>query len=316
MIQDELPEGLQYVSSLPEMHVAAGNHLSYKIPTLAAGSDKVITVKVKPTKTGPFDHAAMVRFESGCRSRTRVLEPKLKVDVVANPSTGKVLKGQPVEFKVTVTNLGDGPARNVSIQAKLTPGLRHDVGSKNDDPVLYEIPLAELLPGRSEHLDTFVADAVIGGQQSCTVTAKSPDVVFVKEDAEMVSTIAVVVPQLELHVLGPDSRFTDTIADYEVALKNPGTAAARKIRLTVTLPPRRGWSASLRPMRASTQRRASSRGASTRSRTGRESRFRFTCGWAGWAFMKCWPSPAATASSTPRTSSTRTSSACPTSTWS
>ena len=69
-IDDELPDGLKYVSSLPEMLNTAESHLSYKIPTLAAGSVKVFTVKVKPTKIGPFDHAATVRFETGCRSRT------------------------------------------------------------------------------------------------------------------------------------------------------------------------------------------------------------------------------------------------------
>ena len=72
-----------------------------------------------------------------------MLKPKLKVDVIANPTVGKVLKGQPVEFKVTVTNLGDGPARNIAIQAKLSPGLRHDAGRKNDDPILYELTLPD-----------------------------------------------------------------------------------------------------------------------------------------------------------------------------
>ncbi len=235
-IQDELAEGLKYVSSQPTMTVAHESHLSFRIPTLAAGSDKVFSVKVRPTKTGPFDHTATVRFETGCRSRTRVLEPKLKVDVVANPTTGKVLKGQPVEFKVTVTNLGDGPARNVAIQAKLTPGLRHEAGSKNDDPVLYELMLPELMPGHTEKLDTLVADAVVGGDQGCTVKATSNDVVFVEADALVTKTIAVVEPKLELHVDGPAERFTDTIADYDVTVQNPGTAAARKIRLTTTLP--------------------------------------------------------------------------------
>ena len=177
-----------------------------------------------------------MRFETGCRSRTRVLQPKLKVDVVANPTTGKVLKGQPVEFKVTVSNLGDGPARNVAIQAKLTTGLRHEAGSKSDDPILYELTLPELMPGRSEKLETLVADAVVGGEQGCTVSAKSPDVDFIKEEAEVTKTISVVEPKLKLTLEGPEQRYTDTIADYQVILENPGTAAARKIRLVATLP--------------------------------------------------------------------------------
>jgi uncharacterized repeat protein (TIGR01451 family) len=235
-VQDELPEGLQYISSQPEMHVTADSHLSLRINNLPAGSDRVITIRVKPTKTGPFDHAATVRFETGCKSRTRVLEPKLKVDIIANPTVAKVLKGQSVEFKVTITNTGDGPARNVAIQAKLSAGLRHESGQRSDEQMLYELSLPELMPGQSEKLDPLVADAVVGGDQTCTVVAKSPDVIFIKEDAENTKTISVVEPKLKLTLKGPDSRYTETIGDYEIMLENPGTAPARRLRVLATLP--------------------------------------------------------------------------------
>jgi len=235
-VDDELPEGLQYVSSQPDMHPTGGQHLIFRINTLPAGSDRVVTIKVKPTKTGPFDHAATVRFETGCKSRTRVLEPKLKVDIIANPTVGKVLKGQSVEFQVSIQNTGDGPARNVAIQAKLSPGLKHESGPRGDEQMLYELTLPELGPGATEKLDPLVADAIGGGEQNCTVTAHSPDVVFNKDEAENTKSIAVVEPQLKLTLDGPESRYTDTVADYKITLENPGTAPARKIRVLATLP--------------------------------------------------------------------------------
>jgi uncharacterized repeat protein (TIGR01451 family) len=235
-IQDELPEGLQYISSQPDMTVAADSHLSYRIPTLQAGSEKVLTLRVKPTRAVPFDHAATVRFETGCKSRTRVLEPKLKVDVVASPTNGKVLKGQVVEFKVSIQNTGSGPARNVAIQAKLSAGLRHESGQHSEDPMVYELTLPELAPGAVEKLDPLVADAIVGGEQSCNVVAKSPDVVSNKDDNEVTKVIAVVEPKVKLTLKAPDSRYTDTVADYEITVENPGTASARKIRVVATLP--------------------------------------------------------------------------------
>jgi uncharacterized repeat protein (TIGR01451 family) len=235
-VHDELPDGLQYVASQPEMHVTGDSHLSLRINTLPAGSDRVITIRVKPTQPGSYDHAATVRFETGCKSRTRVLEPKLKVDVVANPTVGKVLKGQSVEFKVSVTNNGTGPARNVAIQAKLTPGLRHESGGRGDEQMLYELTLPDLMPGQTERLDPLVADAIGGGEQGCTVTAKSDDVVFSKNDAEVTKSVTVVEPKVKLTLKGPDSRYTDTVADYEITLDNPGSAPARKLRVLVTLP--------------------------------------------------------------------------------
>jgi uncharacterized repeat protein (TIGR01451 family) len=236
-VDDELPEGLRYLSSIPEMTVTdGGQHLSLKIPTLPAGQDKVITIKVQPTKTGPFDHTATVHFETGCRSRTRVLEPKLKVEIIANPSVGKVLKGQQVEFSVSIQNTGDGIAKNVAIQAKFSRGLKHESGPRGDEQLLYELTLNELGPGATEKLDPLVADATEGGEQFCTVTARSPDVEHVPADAEITKKIEVVEPKLKLAIDGPDQRYTDTIADYKLTLENPGTAPARKVRLLATLP--------------------------------------------------------------------------------
>ena len=236
-VDDELHENLKFVSSLPEMTVSGGGqHLSCVLSTLPGGSDRVITIKVIPTKTGPFDHAATVRFETGCKSRTLVLEPKLKVDIIANPTVGKVLKGQQVEFHISIHNTGDGPARNVAIQAKLSKGLKHESGPRGEEQMLYELSLPELLPNAIEKLDPLVADAILGGEQSCTVTASSDDVVSNKDEAVNVKKIEVVEPKLKLALDGPDQRFTDTVADYKVTVENPGSAPARKVRVLVTLP--------------------------------------------------------------------------------
>ena len=102
--------------------------------------------------------------------------------------------------------------------------------------MMYEITIPVIGPGRTETLDALVADALVGGEQSCTVTAKSDDVVFKKEDGQITKTVKVVEPKLKLTLNGPDSRYTDTIADYELILENPGTAPARKVRIQATLP--------------------------------------------------------------------------------
>ncbi len=102
--------------------------------------------------------------------------------------------------------------------------------------MLYELTLPELGPGATEKLDPLVADAILGGEQSCTVTASSDDVVSNKDEAENVKKIEVVEPKLKLTLDGPDQRFTDTVADYTITLENPGTAPARKVRILATLP--------------------------------------------------------------------------------
>jgi len=235
MVRDELPAGLTFVSSQPEAQRVGDSHLSWRISTLPAGSDRVILLKVKPSKTdGALDHAATVTFQTGSKATSRVLRPRLKLEVVQTPTEGKVLKNKTAEFRIAVTNSGNGPARNVTVKAKLSPGLRHDTGERNEDNS-FELPIQELGPGQREDLDPLTVEAIQGGAQSCTVTTTSDDVDPDKESAEAIRYLDVVEPKLKMTLTGPDKRYTDTVATYAITLENPGTASARNVKVLATL---------------------------------------------------------------------------------
>ena len=112
--------------------------------------------------------------------------------------------------------------------------MRHDTGERNEDNS-FELPLQELGPGQREDLDPLTVEAIQGGEQSCTITATSDDVDIDKESAEVIRHLEVVEPKLKMTLTGPDKRFTDTIATYAIALENPGTAAARNVKVLATL---------------------------------------------------------------------------------
>lgn len=232
VVRDNLPPNLTFVSSQPEA-TRVDSVLTWHLGDVPAGSERVVSLSVKPTGTGSFDHAATVTMAAGARARTTVREPKIKVEQSAN--TSKVLRGQPVSFKIAITNPGDGPARNVTVQAKLSPGLRHESGEPNEQN-LFEQTIDLIGPGETFTLDTLVADTVAGGEQSCVVVASSPDVVAGSPEAKSVQVVNVVEPKLNLKVSGPKDRYTDTIAAYEIVLENPGTAAAKNVRVVATLP--------------------------------------------------------------------------------
>ena len=103
-----------------------------------------IVLKVVATSTKACEHAATVTAKTGSRANTIVQEPKLKVEATSTP--GRVLKGSPVTFQIAVHNPGTGPARNVTVQAKLSSGLR--LGS--DDIV--EQTISEIGPGQRVEL--------------------------------------------------------------------------------------------------------------------------------------------------------------------
>ena len=163
---------------------------------------------------------------AGSKSRTTVREPKLKVEQTA--TSGKVLKGQPVTFKITISNPGDGPARNVVVQAKLSPGLRHESGEPNDQN-LFEQTLDQIEPHQRVVLDALVADTLLAGEQTCVVVAQSTDVTTSRDDARSVATVTVIEPKLKVTIAGDEKRFTDTIATYTITVENPGTATAHNV---------------------------------------------------------------------------------------
>ncbi|MFO0891022.1 MAG: hypothetical protein U0790_17995 [Isosphaeraceae bacterium] len=235
IVRDELPPGLAFVSSQPEAQKVGDSLLSWRISTLPAASDRVILLKVKPTKAGgALDHGATVTFTAGSKATSRVLRPRLKLEVVQVPAEGKVLKNRTAEFRIAVTNIGDGPARNVLVQAKLSPGLRHDTGEHNEDNS-FELPLSELAAGQREDLDPLTLDAIQGGEQWCKISATSNDVDFDKESAEVIRTLHVVEPKLKMTLSAPESCITDAVAKYSIVLENTGDAPAKNVKVLATL---------------------------------------------------------------------------------
>ena len=193
VVRDELPAVLSFVSSQPPPDDTRGQMLTWELGTLAANSERPLIVIAKPTQTGSFDHGATVTMSAGGKSRTLVQEPKLKVEQTVKNS--KVLKGGQAEFDIVVSNPGTGPARNVVVQAKLSQGLHHEQG----DHIEQKFDVIE--PGKPIQLDPLIADAKSGGDQSCVVTASSPDVV--EPRVEALSRVTVVEPKLELKMTGP-----------------------------------------------------------------------------------------------------------------
>ena len=162
VVRDELPPGTGLRRQ--PARGPAGGRLAPELADqhLPAGSDRVILLKVKPTKVGAFDHAATVyvpgraaRRPAGCSG------PGSRWRSCRIPTDGKVLKNKTAEFRIAVTNTGDGPARNVIVQAKLSPGLRHDSGERNEDNS-FELPIQQISPGQREELDPLTVDATSG----------------------------------------------------------------------------------------------------------------------------------------------------------
>jgi uncharacterized repeat protein (TIGR01451 family) len=232
-VKYDLPRELELVSAQPkEERIASEPMLIWPINTLAAGSEQIITLKVKPIEVSTIDHAALVTLMVGSKSRTVIQQPLLKVEVP--PTTAKVLKGKQVKFRISVSNPGSGPARNVVVTARLSSGLKAD----GEQLVEQTIPIIQ--PKETVTLEELIADTIAGGEQTCTVEATSPDVGQPLKESRVTTSVTVLKPDLTMTLAGPETRYTDTMAEYRLTVENPGSADAKNIKVTVTLPANSG----------------------------------------------------------------------------
>lgn len=231
VVRDELPANVQFISSEPTA-TATGPVLFWTLNTMAAGSERIIKLKVKPTAPGSFEHAATVTMIVGGKSSTRVQHPRLKVEAVAMPS--KVLKGQQARIRITLSNPGTGPARDVLIRARLSSGLQYDNSAE-----MLTLRRALVEPGKPVTLESedeqLILDAVAGGDQTVSFEATSLDVYDVEEGKTTVA-IKVVEPKLILTATGPKERVTDTPAQYTFKVENTGDAPAKKVKIVARVP--------------------------------------------------------------------------------
>jgi uncharacterized repeat protein (TIGR01451 family) len=230
----QLPDGLKINSSTPPGTPVPGDKPLYiwSKPMLASNGEWAVVMKVVATSTKSCEHAATVTAKIGSRANTIVQEPKLKVEATAMP--GRVLKGEQINFQISVLNPGTGPARNVTVLAKLSSGLKY----RGDDIV--EQTIDEIGPGQRFDLDPLPADTVAGGQQSCTVDARSADVTAVLEDQRITRTVEVTKPELTVKLEGHNERFTGQTNEYKLTVTNPGTAQAKKVKVVASLPQQGG----------------------------------------------------------------------------
>ncbi len=148
---------------------------------------------------------------------------------------GRVLKGEQVTFQISVINPGTGPARNVTVQAKLSSGLQY-----GGDDIVEQTIERDRRRASASTLDPLIVNTVAGGKQTCTVDVRSPDVTQVLDDQRLTRFVEVTKPDLAVKLEGQTERFTGQTNEYKLTVTNPGTAQAKKVKVVATMPPQGG----------------------------------------------------------------------------
>ena len=123
--------GTELVSADPPAVRTSGS-LGWHIGRLGPGEERVIRVRMKRAAgaTDPqFMHTVEVTFQAKGRNTvdSPVRQPILGIEVAG---TGAATVGTPVTLRMTVTNPGPTPVREIVLQTTLPDGLAHSHGSE------------------------------------------------------------------------------------------------------------------------------------------------------------------------------------------
>ncbi|MCC6509662.1 MAG: DUF11 domain-containing protein [Pirellulaceae bacterium] len=220
---DSVPNGASFAEAIPAVTPTAEGILVWKLGEMGPGDERTINLQIIPERQGEMGSTAAVRFAAQASMRTLATLPKLELAYNAAP---EVLIGSSHAIDVTVKNVGTGVARGVKLEADLPTNVRHESGDTSLDAVF-----GDIAPGESKRIQ-LNSLATEPGQASCTIRALTDDGVQQEQKVD----VRVLAPALEAVITGPNRRFLDRQATFEVLIKNTGTAAATNCEFMVRLP--------------------------------------------------------------------------------
>ncbi len=221
VIRDEVPHGTRVVNTTPHAE-SNGNFLVWDLGALSTGEQRTVEIELMPIEEGEIGSVASVTYAAQASAKTRCTMPQLAIRMTA-PS--QVMIGQQQRVKIELRNPGTGDATGVMLMENVPENVKHAAG-----PAL-ELEVGTLKAGETREME-LVLTAEKAGPVMNTLTARADGNLQVQQQVEF----EVIAPDLQLSVEGPQKRYLERPATYQVVVENPGTAPARDIELVTKLP--------------------------------------------------------------------------------
>jgi uncharacterized repeat protein (TIGR01451 family) len=137
-----------------------------------------------------------------------------------------------VSYDLTITNRGDGVARNIVVEDRFDQGLKHPGDTRNVLAVTKSV--RDLAPNDAETIQ--LPFQVVAAGQHChdlTVTADGADRATARG---CITGIAPAATALEVRVSGPRRATVGDVATFSVGIRNTGTTAASNVEVRIQYP--------------------------------------------------------------------------------
>lgn len=221
IIRDEVPHGTKLVSTTPTAE-SDGSRLTWQLNKLSPGEERSIEMQVMPTAEGEIGSVATVTYSAQASVKARCTMPQLALRLTA---PNQVMIGGEQRVKIELRNPGSGDATGVMLFENVPQNLKHAAG-----PTL-EFEIGTLRAGETRELE-LVLKAEKAGKVVNVLNARAEGNLQVQQQVDF----EVIAPALSVEVNGPERRYLERPATYEVTVANPGTAVAHDVQLITKLP--------------------------------------------------------------------------------
>jgi len=196
----------------------------WSLGTLEPGVQRTIKVTVTPRNTGALESRCEVEYRQSLHGTTEVYEPKL---ALAGKVLGGSLVGEPVVYRITLSNPGSGPARDIVVTSTLPDGLEAADGKQE-----FRAEVAVLDARTSREFEVALRGGRIGDFSLTASAVASGDLSTAAVEVPLLVRVA----RLEVEVLGPRDWVLNRDARYVLVVRNAGEGTARNAALKLTLP--------------------------------------------------------------------------------
>jgi uncharacterized repeat protein (TIGR01451 family) len=241
VVREELPNGLLTLDGKNVIVAEAGD--------LQPGESKTVKVSLKASSTGTYETKAQAigqgNLESSADYSVAVVSPVL---VMTKTGPDERFAGRPATYDITITNKGDGPAKDLEVTDIVTAGSTFmsasDGGTFSDGKVVWK--LGTLAPGASKKISVTLRLDTIG-----TVVNKATAKAYCASASAESTTKVVGIAAILLEVIDlEDPVEVGSNTTYVISVTNQGSAVGTNIRIVATLPDEQEYVTSSGPTRA------------------------------------------------------------------
>jgi uncharacterized repeat protein (TIGR01451 family) len=222
-----VPDEMVIIRTEPKAAID-GPTLIWTLPAAGDGKPPSVTAVLRPVRLGSAELTAEARTADGLTGRgsvsATIAEPKLHLKL-DGPATG--LAGEPLPFRVTVTNAGDWAAERIRIQGRFDDGLETSSKANTLDETIPAIAAGQSktipLPLTARRGGKFKIEVAASGDRNLTAVPQ-------------LATVEVKEVQLSLSAHGPARGYVGQEAIWQFVVQNTGDVPLKNVVVKATLP--------------------------------------------------------------------------------